>query len=147
MQLIDPVGGLPVASVTVPGEGTWTVVSGQVRFTPVAGFTGDADLDYQVTNTAGQTVTATMTVTYPPPLSVIATPPVLPATPPSVPAAVTPDRPTTLLVTVRLPGSRGSSAGLATTGADPMSSLLVAFLLVGAGVALARARRRLTPRA
>ncbi|NUU16586.1 tandem-95 repeat protein [Cellulomonas humilata] len=147
VRLLDPVGGLPVSSVTVPGEGVWTVVSGQVRFTPVPGFQGDADLGYQVTNTRGQTVTAAMTVSYPAPLSAVVAPPILPVvSAPVTPTLATPARPTTLTVTVRLPGDPSRSAGLATTGADPAAAVLLASCLVGAGVVVMRARRRVAAR-
>ncbi|MEZ0448758.1 Ig-like domain-containing protein [Cellulomonas sp. ICMP 17802] len=151
--LRDPVSGLPVSSVTVPGEGTWTigtgVSTGTVVFTPVPGFQGDADLVYEVTNTAGQTVTATMTVTYPPPpISTVAAPVLqvtvsVPAAPPAA-AAPAARAPSTLRVSVRIGGRSGHADSLATTGADPVTGLLVAFSLVGAGLALAVGRRRLT---
>ncbi|WP_315097117.1 Ig-like domain-containing protein [uncultured Cellulomonas sp.] len=125
VQLVDPVSGLPVASVTVPGEGTWTVEGGHVRFTPVDGFTGAAHLGYRVTNTAGQTVTATMTVTYPARPSAPTT-----GTPPTATSTVAP-----------------RAAGLATTGADALAGLLVASALVAAGLGLRGGRRRAsTPR-
>ncbi|MFZ7087645.1 Ig-like domain-containing protein [Curtobacterium sp. RRHDQ10] len=63
--LVDPNGGGIATSVTVPGQGTWTVVDGKVRFVPVTGFTGAASIDYRVTDGAGMTVSATITVTYP----------------------------------------------------------------------------------
>jgi CshA-type fibril repeat protein len=66
VRLLDPVSGLAVTTVTVPGTGTWVVTASGVRFTPVRGFVGVAHLDYSVTNTAGQTVSARLTVTYPP---------------------------------------------------------------------------------
>ena len=132
VRLTDPVTGLPATTVTVPGEGTWTVEPGQVRFTPVAGFHGDAHLDYEVTNTAGQTVTATMTVTYPP----LSAPPIV-----VVPTSVTPTTPTAPPPVTTTTTGRGGPAGLATTGADPFPALLLAFSLVVAGVALSRFRR------
>ncbi|WP_456845632.1 Ig-like domain-containing protein [Cellulomonas sp. P5_C6] len=150
VQLLDPVSGLPVSSVTVPGEGTWTVDDGEVVFTPVPDFQGDAHLDYQVTNTAGQDVTATMTVTYPPPpISTLAAPPVLQVTvtvPAGTPATPKPAaHPTTVKVTVRISGGAHPTS-LAHTGSDPVTGLLVAFSLVGAGLALAVGRRRLAAR-
>ena len=140
VRLTDPVSGLPVSAVTVPGQGTWTVEPGQVRFAPVAGFHGDAHLGYQVTNSAGQTVTAILTVTYPP-LSQLSAPPILTVATPVASTTPTVRRPTSLSVTVTI--RSGGSAGLATTGADPVSALLLAFSLVGAGVALSLGRRRL----
>jgi CshA-type fibril repeat protein len=146
VRLTAPGTGLPVSTVTVPGEGTWTVEPGQVRFTPVPGFHGDAHLGYQVTNTAGQTVRATMTVTYPP-MSQLTAPPVVVVptstapTAPTAPAAPTAPHPAGLVVTVTV--KSGGPAGLATTGADPYSALLLAFSLVVAGMALSVGRRRL----
>ncbi|WP_165901502.1 Ig-like domain-containing protein [Curtobacterium sp. PhB142] len=65
LHLIDPKTGKPVDTVVVDGEGTWTVGHGQVVFTPAAGHTGTLFVGYTVTDTEGQTVTATITVTYP----------------------------------------------------------------------------------
>ncbi len=65
LHLIDPKTGKPVNTVVVDGEGTWTVGHGQVVFTPAAGHTGTLFVGYTVTDTEGQTVTATITVTYP----------------------------------------------------------------------------------
>ncbi len=62
-------GGDRVTTLTVPGEGTWTVntTTGRVTFTPEAGFEGDpSPVDYEVTDTTGDTVGATITVTYVP---------------------------------------------------------------------------------
>jgi len=48
-------------SVTVPGEGVWTVQpGGQVNFTPEPGFTGHATLSYRVTDSFGNPVTGTV---------------------------------------------------------------------------------------
>ena len=43
VKLINPSTGLEVTSLTVPGEGTWSVnpETGAVTFTPEAGFTAD----------------------------------------------------------------------------------------------------------
>ncbi|MEJ8282708.1 Ig-like domain-containing protein [Curtobacterium citreum] len=65
LHLIDPKTGKPVDTVVVDGEGTWTVGHGRVVFTPAAGHTGTLFVGYTVTDTEGQTVTATITVTYP----------------------------------------------------------------------------------
>lgn len=66
LQLIDPATGKAANSVTVPGQGTWTVgAGGTVTFSPVSGFGGTASIDYRATDSDGQTVTATITVTYP----------------------------------------------------------------------------------
>lgn len=148
VRLIDPVSALPVSTVTVPGEGTWTIDAGQVVFTPVPGFHGDADLDYQVTNTRGQVVTATMTVTYPPPpISTLAAPVLTVTVTTTTPAAVTPTvrRSTALTVSITTHGGTSASS-LATTGTDPVVGLLGAFSLVGAGLALTMGRRRLARR-
>lgn len=141
VRLVDPTTALPVTTVTVPGEGTWTIDAGHVVFTPVPAFHGDADLDYQVTNTRGQTVTATVTVTYPaPPVSTLAAP-VLTVTVTTPPTTPTVTKATALTVTVHMP-----TESLATTGADPVVGLLVAFSLVGGGLALTVARRRILAR-
>ncbi len=61
VQLIDPATGNPSTSVSVSGEGTWTVDpnTGAVTFTPVAGFTGTpTPMTYQVTDNNGNTLTA-----------------------------------------------------------------------------------------
>jgi LPXTG-motif cell wall-anchored protein len=64
--VVDPATGEGVPSVTVPGFGTWTAGDdGMVTFTPVPGLVGDASIEYQVTDTAGQTITGTITVSYP----------------------------------------------------------------------------------
>lgn len=66
LRLVDPATGNPVTTVTVAGEGTWQLdtATGQVTFTPVAGFEGPTTpVRYQVETSAGDTVTATLTVT------------------------------------------------------------------------------------
>ncbi len=54
IELLDPETGEPVPgnSVTIPGQGTWTVdpETGKVTFTPEEGFTGEAKLRYRVTD-------------------------------------------------------------------------------------------------
>ncbi|MFT4298861.1 MAG: cadherin-like domain-containing protein [Aeromicrobium sp.] len=54
-------------SATIAGQGTWTVdtATGTVQFTPEEGFTGDATIEYQVSNSDGVSSTADMTVTIP----------------------------------------------------------------------------------
>ncbi len=67
VRLLD--GGGPVPSLTVPGEGTWSVdpTSGAISFVPEAGFTGDpTPVRYQVTDAIGQVATADVTVGYVP---------------------------------------------------------------------------------
>ncbi len=56
-------------TLAVPGQGTWTVdrVTGAITFTPARGFTGNpTPVGYQVTDTTGDTVGATVRVTYVP---------------------------------------------------------------------------------
>ncbi|MFV0260193.1 MAG: Ig-like domain-containing protein, partial [Acidimicrobiales bacterium] len=69
--LINPATGTPTTGpVTVTGKGTWTIdpATGVITFVPVAGYTGTATIDYQLTDTQGLTDTATATVTVLPPL-------------------------------------------------------------------------------
>lgn len=66
VQLIDPSTSNPVSSVTVPGEGTWTVdpLTGEVTFSPVPDFTGvTTPVDYIVKDTLDQTAEAQIVVT------------------------------------------------------------------------------------
>ena len=63
VRLTDPATGSSATTVTVPGQGTYTVDNGKVVFTPVPEFTGTTTpLDYSVTDTDGQTATARITV-------------------------------------------------------------------------------------
>ena len=59
-------GVTPTASLTVPGEGTWTVQpDGSITFAPAPGFLTDPSVvDYQVTDVTGDTVSASIEVTY-----------------------------------------------------------------------------------
>ena len=68
LRLTDPVTGKPVTSVTVAGEGTWTVhTDGTVSFKPVAGFSGTTTpLPYTELDTFGQHTGSTLTVTISP---------------------------------------------------------------------------------
>ncbi|MFT4010595.1 MAG: hypothetical protein QM655_11205, partial [Nocardioidaceae bacterium] len=71
VQLVDPVTGDAESSVTVDGQGTWTVDpdTGVVTFTPEDGFTGTPDpIDYVVTdgNELSDTGTLTVYVNTPP---------------------------------------------------------------------------------
>ena len=69
VMLWNPAGaGSAIASpYVVAGQGTWTVASDIVTFTPLAGFKGDpTPVTYRVTATNGLTATATVTVTYVP---------------------------------------------------------------------------------
>ncbi|MBF4606069.1 Ig-like domain-containing protein [Curtobacterium sp. VKM Ac-1393] len=70
LHLIDPSTSKSVDRVVVDGEGTWTVRDGKVVFTPATGhsgtaFNGTAFIGYGVTDSNGQAVRATITVTYP----------------------------------------------------------------------------------
>jgi len=63
VRLRDPETGRWTTRVVVPGEGTWTVdpKTGQVRFRPLASFTGPATpLRYRVANARGQQVASTL---------------------------------------------------------------------------------------
>ncbi|MCP2040408.1 CshA-type fibril repeat protein [Neisseria sp. HSC-16F19] len=66
LQLVDPASGELVDSLTVPGEGTWTVGSnGEVTFAPAANFTGNpTPVEYQIADKQGNVARATITVTY-----------------------------------------------------------------------------------
>lgn len=70
LRIIDPDTGDPVTTMTVPGEGTWTVdtSTGEITFTPELGFTGNpTPIEYQVEDPAtGDPLTATITVLYGP---------------------------------------------------------------------------------
>jgi len=64
VRLLDPVDSVPVTTVTLAGEGTFTVApDGSVDFEPDVGFVGDATVAYQVSDELGQTATATVSVT------------------------------------------------------------------------------------
>ena len=65
LHLLDPATGASVDRLTVEGEGTWTVADGVVTFTPTADHTGTLQVGYIVTDSDGQVVKATITVTYP----------------------------------------------------------------------------------
>ncbi|WP_417555655.1 Ig-like domain-containing protein [Microbacterium sp.] len=67
VSITDPATGDPVTTLVVPGEGTWSVNSttGDVMFTPEEGFTGNPNpIAYTIEDGAGQSTTATVTVTY-----------------------------------------------------------------------------------
>ncbi|MGP4715003.1 Ig-like domain-containing protein, partial [Psychrobacter sp. T6-6] len=70
VKLINLNTGLEVTSLTVPGEGTWSVnpETGAVTFTPEAGFTADpTPVAYIVSDLTGnKSNQATITVDYPP---------------------------------------------------------------------------------
>lgn len=67
--LIDPATDARVTELTIAGQGVWTVdeTTGAVTFAPEEGFEGSpAPIDYEATDTTGDTVRATITVTYAP---------------------------------------------------------------------------------
>ena len=68
LTLLDPATGDPVASVTVPGQGTYTINgAGEIVFTPEPDFVGTADpVTYQVADANGTTATSTYTPTVTP---------------------------------------------------------------------------------
>ncbi|WP_345375540.1 Ig-like domain-containing protein [Frondihabitans cladoniiphilus] len=118
LTLIDPVTGAHVRTVTLAGKGTFAIVGGRVVFTPVAGFTGNATVQYQVTDSDGVTVTATIAVAYPTPA-------------PTIPAGPA--------------GTSGTPVAgvLAFTGSAPFgAAALLALLAIGLGVGLRLRSRR-----
>ncbi|WAC66827.1 LPXTG cell wall anchor domain-containing protein [Agrococcus sp. SL85] len=66
LVLIDPVSGDPLAAgetVVVLGQGEWSVVGGQVVFTPIERYEGDpSPIRYQVADLSGDTTTAEVRV-------------------------------------------------------------------------------------
>ncbi|UOE27899.1 Ig-like domain-containing protein [Agromyces soli] len=67
VRITDPESGDPVTELVVPGEGTWSVDpdTGEITFTPEAGFTGNpTPIDYTVDDVNGNATGATVTVTY-----------------------------------------------------------------------------------
>lgn len=157
IPLVVPVAGvltndsgtrLTVVGSTAPSHGTVTTSGdGSFTYTPAPGYTGPDQFDYTITDDYGQTDVATVRLTVTP-LAL----PGGPGTPPTLPQLTGPVVPVAAAVpTVRPPTARtvtvatrpGRSAGLATTGVDPLSALLLAFSLVGAGMALSVGRRRL----
>ena len=139
--------GLTAGSPSDPPHGSVTLdPSGALVYTPDPDFTGTDTFTYTATDTAGQTTGATVTIhvhTSACRLRCRCRPPRRSRRSSSRRRCVTPTvhRPTSLTVTVTI--RTGGSAGLATTGFDPVSALLLAFSLVGAGVALSVGRRRL----
>ncbi|GAA1587304.1 hypothetical protein GCM10009804_49250 [Kribbella hippodromi] len=64
LTLLDPVDGLPKATVSIPNEGAYTAVGGAVRFVPSATFRGPGTpIGYQVADRNGTKTTARLTVT------------------------------------------------------------------------------------
>ena len=118
VKLIDPSGAL-VTTLTVGGEGVWAVdpLTGEITFTPEAGFTGDpTPVRYQVTTVDGDVTTASVTITY--------------EHPQAAPEASDPeDQP---------------EGNLAFTGSDPLPAIslaALALLLGAAGLVITRRRR------
>lgn len=137
VRLVDPATGELVTTLTVPGEGTWTVdlETGAVTFVPLDGFEGDpTPVTYQVTDVEGNLTTATITVTYlaeaPAPTPAPSTP-AAPAAPTAPAAPAAPARP---------------GAALATTGTEVLVASGTALALVLAGAAGLVLRRRRTTR-
>lgn len=65
LRFLDPTTGTPVIQATVANVGTWQIVGALFQFTPAPGYVGTASIGYQVTDTAGDVVTATASVVYP----------------------------------------------------------------------------------
>ncbi len=69
VRIVNPITLAEVTSLTVTGEGVWTVdpITGEVTFTPEVTFLGDpTPVDYVAANGFGDEVTATVTITYVP---------------------------------------------------------------------------------
>jgi len=66
--VVDPADNICKTTVVVVGQGTWTVntSTGEVTFTPEAGFTGNAEIEYHVSNIFNKTAKAKMTVVVAP---------------------------------------------------------------------------------
>lgn len=64
LRIFNPATNSWVAQIIDPAVGTWTVVGGEIQFIPVAGYSGTAEVQYEVTDTAGNTVTAKAFVFY-----------------------------------------------------------------------------------
>lgn len=140
-----------VTSMAVDGQGTWTVdtATGRITFTPLAGAVGDpSPVAYSVSDASGDTVSATLRVTYAKvvvpadPAAPAPTPatPVTPATP-TAPAALATHpvdpRPAARPTPAAAPGGK-----LAFTGAELLWPGVGALALVLAGGVLLLTRRR-----
>jgi len=68
LRLVDPGTGTPTAStVTVPGQGVWSISGANVVFTPALGFLVDPDpITYRITDSTGDTTSAQVTLDYVP---------------------------------------------------------------------------------
>ncbi len=116
LTLLDG-GGNPVASVTVPGEGTYTLGGDGIVFTPLPTFVGTAaPVTYWVADANGTTATTTYTptVTAGAPTQVA---PITIAAPRGVPV--------TFDLTTRVPGIVPSSIGLVTPDGGVSNELVV----------------------
>jgi CshA-type fibril repeat protein/VCBS repeat-containing protein len=71
LHLLHPESGTPTDRVVVADQGTWTIRDGRVVFTPESGFTGTTFVGYEVADSAGQTISATVTVRFPTGLAAI----------------------------------------------------------------------------
>ncbi len=75
VELVEPGTGNPVTSVTIPGQGTYTVdvATGVITFTPIPGFSGTpTPVDYTVKDVNGVISNpSTITVTVPLPVTLI----------------------------------------------------------------------------
>lgn len=75
--MIDPINGNRVATVFVPGEGTWSAdpLTGSITFTPEPGFRGDpTPIQYSVFDTTGlESNYAVETITYEEPATLVGT--------------------------------------------------------------------------
>ncbi|WP_309133338.1 Ig-like domain-containing protein [Cellulomonas sp.] len=122
VRLLDP-SGAEVLTLTVPGEGTWTVdpATGVLTFTPAAGFTGDpSPVRYRVLDVEGNATEASARVTY-------------------LPAAVTPTPTPTPTAT---PAAPAATSPLAATGGAGLGLAALAALLVLGGTGALVLRRR-----
>ncbi|QWS32719.1 Ig-like domain-containing protein [Curtobacterium aetherium] len=72
LHLVDPATGHMTDRFTAGRSGTWSVADGVVTFTPTRGFTGTVTTDYTVRDSAGQVVSATITVRYPTGIAAVA---------------------------------------------------------------------------
>ncbi|KTR85760.1 hypothetical protein NS354_07815 [Leucobacter chromiiresistens] len=145
LTLLDA-DGAPTTTVTVPGEGVYTLEDGVIVFTPEPSFSGTATpVEYRVTDSLGNAVTSsyTPTVTVPAPVAAPEAP--APDAAGSTPGTAAPDAPgpgaaDPAVTSVGSPASSQDAgappAALATTGGDSLSPLhgwIVA--LFGGGVA------------
>jgi len=141
VQFIDPSTGLPTKTLTVPGEGVWTVDdTGMATFTPEPGFVGDpTPVDYQVDVIAGGTLLAEIVITYLDPVIVIP-PPVVDERHPIPEITQAPPGPQP-----RVPMIDFIAEPLAFTGVSSTAAASVGLLLMAVGstlLGLDRRRRR-----